>query len=142
MLTIRRRHRLPLHISLPDFDKGARCPGWSGAGWKFNRENWCADLLPDGVPRWALTVRQSAAAPAGVAFACDLPGFFSWRLRRTNCCNTIVLPQLLWWFAPASWVSVFAGIPRRGPAARDFSYTVASAVRRLRTPWAGLGFRR
>ena len=94
MITINRRGKRPLHISLPDFDKGARCPGWSGEGMKRNKTNWCD--APTGVPRWALTVRSSATPPAGIADAYDLPGFYRWRLRRTNCCNTIVMPQILW----------------------------------------------
>ena len=104
MLTIERRGKMPLNISLPDFDKGHRCPGWSGEGWKYNPVDWCDGALPHDTSRWALTVREGARPPVGVQHATDLPGFFSWRLRRTVCCNTLVLPQLTYWFALGSWV--------------------------------------
>ncbi|SDH38193.1 hypothetical protein [Microbacterium sp. 77mftsu3.1] len=104
MLTIPRPGRTPLRISLPDFNKGYRCPGWSGEGMKFNKANWCDDNLPDGQRRWALTVRRGATPIDGIDDASDLPGFWSWRLRRTNCCDTIVLPQVLYMFTPGAWV--------------------------------------
>jgi len=103
MFTIR-RGRAPLHISLPDFDKGARCPGWSGEGMRSNKVDWCNDELAPGQSRWALTVRPNATPRAGIECAHELPGFYSWRMRRTNCCNTIVLPQFLYYFTPGAWV--------------------------------------
>lgn len=106
MLTIVRPRRAPLRISLPDFDKGHRCPGWSGEGMRFNKTNWCSDELAPGQRRWALTVRRSAVAREGVSDATELPGFFSWRIRRTNCCDTIVLPQFLYLLTPGAWFYV------------------------------------
>jgi hypothetical protein len=109
---------VPLNISLPDFDKGARCPGWSGEGWKFNDVDWCDGVLPPSAQRWALTVRENPRRRPRVTHATELRGFFSWRLRRTNCCNTIVLPQATFWLAPGSWVGT--------------SYASAPAVRSIR----------
>lgn len=115
MITINRRGTRPLHISLPDFDKGHRCPGWSGEGWRHNKVDWCDARLPEGVDRWSVVVRTGARPPRGVDRAYELPGFYSWRVRRTNCCNTVVLPQFLMYFALSSWVSRY-GAP--GPAPR------------------------
>lgn len=109
MFTINRRGHEPLHIALPDFDKGHRCPGWSGEGMRANKVNWCDDERPAGVQRWALTVRKNAAPPSGVENWVDLPGFYSWRVRRTNCCNTIVMPQFLYFFTPGAWFYVLPG---------------------------------
>ena len=103
MLTISRRGPEPLNLSLPDFDKGHRCPGWSGEGMRYNKVNWCNDELAPGQSRWALTVRSGARPPRGVEHATELPGFYSWRLRRTNCCNTIVLPQFTYLLSVGAW---------------------------------------
>lgn len=103
MFTVHRRGQEPLHFSLPDFNKGHRCPGWSGEGMRGNRVDWCNDERAPGVPRWALTVRRGATAPAGVENWVDLPGFYTWRIRRTNCCNTIVMPQFLYLLTPGAW---------------------------------------
>lgn len=104
MFAINRPGQEPLYFSLPDFDKGHRCPGWSGEGMRHNKVDWCNDELAPGQPRWALTVRSGARPPAGVQHSSDLPGFYSWRIRRTNCCNTIVLPQFLYLLTPGAWV--------------------------------------
>ncbi len=103
MIAINRRGREPLYISLPDFNKGYRCPGNSGEGMRSNKVDWCNNELAPGQSRWALVVRAGARPPRGVEHPSDLPGFFSWRIRRTNCCNTIVLPQFLYYFTPGAW---------------------------------------
>ena len=104
MFAINRRGKEPLYISLPDFNKGHRCPGWSGEGMRTNRVDWCNNELPPGIRRWSLTLRRGAMPRNGVLYAEDLPGFYSWRVRRTNCCDTIVLPQFLYLLTPGAWV--------------------------------------
>lgn len=113
MFTINRRGQEPLRISLPDFNKAYRCPGWSGEGMRGNKVNWCNDDLPPGVWRWSLVVRRGARPPEGVEYATDLPGFYSWRVRRTNCCNTIVLPQFLYLLTPGAWFCWLPGGQRQ-----------------------------
>lgn len=109
MFAINPRGQEPLYFSLPDFDKGHRCPGNSGEGMRGNQVDWCNDQREPGVQRWALTVRRGAAPPPGVENWVDLRGFYSWRVRRTQCCNTIVMPQLLYYFTPGAWFYVLPG---------------------------------
>lgn len=109
MFAINRRGQEPLYFSLPDFDKGHRCPGSSGEGMRGNKVDWCNDERAPGVQRWALTVRRGAKPPAGVENWVDLPGFYSWRVRRTLCCNTIVMPQFLYLLTPGAWFYILPG---------------------------------
>lgn len=83
--------RKRLRISRADYDKSFRCPGWSGSGLTWNAKNWCDDPeLPGGVRRWP-QARYDARRS------------MLWRIDKTNCCNTIVLPIALrvfewrWW---------------------------------------------
>lgn len=136
MLTLVGKRTEPLNISLPDFDKGHRCPGWSGEGWKFNKVNWCNDELAPGERRWALTVRRGARR-SDVEDAVDLPGFYAWRVRRTNCCNTIVLPQWTMYLAPRSWSierASYGGL-YIGPAWRRVARPFQRAWWRIEARW-------
>jgi hypothetical protein len=75
-------------IARCDYNKPHRCPGWSGAGWTFNRHDWC-----DGVAsrRW-LHDRDR-----------DYQGLWWLRVRKTACCGTYVLPHILVWLDWRTW---------------------------------------
>lgn len=73
-------------LMLCDYDKPHRCPGWSGSGWSYNKRDSCDDVLPDGVRRWRRYADASGYGPG-----------WQWMIRRTNCCDTLVLPYVLRW---------------------------------------------
>jgi hypothetical protein len=79
-----------MRISLPDFDKPYRCPGWSGAGWKYNDEDWCNGTAGH-TRRWSNWVHKLH------------PRISLNLIRRTHCCGTIVLPLWTRWFDPETW---------------------------------------
>ena len=135
MLAINRRGQEPLYFSLPDFNKGHRCPGWSGEGMRYNKVNWCNDELAPGVQRWSLTLRRGVPAPMGIEHASDLPGFYSWRVRRTNCCNTVVMPQFLYYFTPGAWFYVLPGGTRANGERFGRSIRLGSGWQRLEWQW-------
>lgn len=76
-----------MKLALCDYDKPHRCPGWSGAGWKYNKKDWCDDTIPDGMTRW------------GTPTLYDKKLWYA-RINKTNCCGTYVLPHFLIWFSP------------------------------------------
>jgi hypothetical protein len=71
-----------------DYDKPARCPGWSGAGWTFNKRDWCDGAIS---PRW-VNERDR-----------DFAGLWWLRIRKTNCCGTYVLPHVFVWLNWRTW---------------------------------------
>lgn len=89
-----RTRRTLIRFARGDFDKPHRCPGVSGPGWTRG-DGWCDGVTPEGnsAPRWA-----GADGTDGIY----RPGW-QWRTRRTTCCDTIVLPDVLRWAEPFTW---------------------------------------
>lgn len=70
-----------------DYNKPHRCPGWSGSGWIVNtKRSTCDGETPEGVRRWRWHPEESGYGP-----------LWNWRIRRTNCCDAVVLPHVLRW---------------------------------------------
>lgn len=138
MFAINPRGQEPLYFSLPDFDKGHRCPGNSGEGMRRNKVDWCNNELAPGQSRWSLTVRRDATPPAGIDHATDLPGFYSWRIRRTSCCNTVVLPQFLYYFTVGAWFYTLPGGTRFNGECYGRSIRLGSGWQRLGWQWRKL----
>lgn len=72
-----------IKISRPCYDKYRRCPGWAGAGWKYNRRDWCHD----GMASWEFF---------------ELPRW-TWRWWRCIECGTLVLPYNARYLDPRWW---------------------------------------
>lgn len=115
VLSFARHGRMPALIALPHFRAGYRCPGWAGEGWEESNGGWCFGPGPGGSAQWAFTVLPESSAPVGADHPFELPGFLTWRLRRTLCCDTIVLPQWTMYIIPRSWVTWEEGALRLGP---------------------------
>lgn len=135
MFAINRSGREPLYISLPDFDKGHRCPGNSGEGMRRNKADWCNNELAPGQSRWSLVVRAGARPPQGIEHATELPGFYSWRIRRTNCCDTIVLPQFLYLFTAGAWFYWMPGGTRMNGERYRGSLRLGSGWQKIQWQW-------
>lgn len=78
-----------MRIAQSDYDKSGRCPGSSGSGWTWNKKDWCTS--PEGVERWK-------GGPSNYGL------YWSLKFRRTNCCNTLVLPYAFVWLNWRTWV--------------------------------------
>ena len=78
-----------MRIARCDYDKPHRCPGWSGTGWTYNKRDFC----DGGSPRWA----KEEDAYRGSSL------MWEFKVRKTVCCGTYVLPHFLVWFEPHTY---------------------------------------
>ena len=130
-----------VRVSRPCYDKYHRCPGWAGAGMRYNKRDWC---------------EGGSLAPFGGAYYKEdgtLHGkhWRLWRVNRCPQCGTYVLPYHVrwldwrwlrfwtawhvsdWWLYRLFWglSATVAPNPRQPPAIGDLVEDCAYKVQRI-----------